>query len=351
MTAASNGTNTPNAGLYVCAIVAARESCSALRQCVTDAPGEIQLIGQGDFAAVVMVPTAEALVSRDRQDLVRQLLVHQQLVESFMAIAPVLPVKFATLAPDRESVERGLERGREKFAAAFDSLSGKTQFEIIVTWGVAEVFAEIAKEPAVEKLKADLAGTAGSAGPESWERLGRLVKETLDHRRAEIGKVLLDALLQVGVDSVVNPILDDSMILNLALLVAADKADRLDQCLDELDSAYHGALTFRCVGPLPPHSFATVEITFLEPARIRQACTILELDAARSSDEVRSAYHRLARQSHPDVAADQAESAGIAVLKDAYRTLLSFVDAGGPVVVSVQRQEAAQTDGATASAG
>ncbi|MDT8853864.1 GvpL/GvpF family gas vesicle protein [Paracoccaceae bacterium Fryx2] len=341
MTAAAEMNTTGNAGLYVCAIVAAPESSVALRQCVTDAPGDIRLIGQGGFSAVVMVPTADAIVSRDRQELVRQLLIHQQLVESFMAVAPVLPVKFATLAPDRESVELGLKRGRAQFVAAFDSLSGKTQFEIIVTWDVAAVFAEIANEPSVAALKAELAATAGGAGPEGWEPLGRLVKATLDQRRAETGKVLLDALSQVGVDSVVNPILDDSMILNLALLVASDKADLLDQCLEDLDTAFHGALSFRCVGPLPPHSFATVEITFLEPARIKHACSLLELDSPRSSDEVRYAYHRLARLAHPDATTDQYEGAGIPVLKDAYRTLLSFVDAGGPVVVSVQRQEAA----------
>jgi len=355
MTAAAEESITGNVGLYVCAIVAERESCSALIKCANEAQGEIQLIGRGGVTAVVMVPTEDQPVSRDRQKLVRQLLVYQQLVERFMEIAPVLPVKFGTLAPNRESVELGLERGHEKFVAAFNGLSGKTQFEIIVTWDVAEVFAEIAKVPAVVKLKVDLAAPPESDRPVNWEPLGKLVKETLDHRRAETSKVLLDALLPVGVDSIVNPILDDSIVLNLALLVDTDKADTLDHCLDELDSTYHGALAFRCVGPLPPHSFATVEIKYLEPAKISHACYILELDAARSSEEVRSAYHRLAKQAHQDVApavvAGEAASVSIAVLNDAYKTLLSFVDAGGPVVISVQRQEAAYATGMASSAG
>jgi hypothetical protein len=346
---------TGNVGLYVCAIVAERVSCGALIQCAHDAPGEIQLIGQGDFTAVAIVPENDQLVSQDRKELVQQLLVHQQLIEKFMEIAPVLPVKFATFAPNRESVELGLEVGREKFSAAFNSLSGKVQFEIIVTWDVAKVFAEIAKEPAILKLKADLAAMPELDGPVSLEPLGKLVKETLELQRAEIGKFLLDALVQVGVDNVVNPILDDSIILNLALLVDTKSADAFDRCLDELDSTYHGALTFRCVGPLPPHSFATVEITYLEPANVAQACGILELDAARSTDEVRSAYHRLARKSHPDIApnlaVDETASVSMTVLNDAYKTLLSFVGAGGSVVVSVQRQEAAYAADIASSAG
>jgi len=351
MMAAAGSKTMESSGLYVCAIVAARGSFGELTEYVNNLACEAQLIGRGDFSAVVMTSTEDPLVNRDRKDLMRQLLVHQRLVESIMATTPVLPVKFATLAPDRESVERGLERGHEKFAAAFEGLSGKNQFEIVVSWDVAKVFEEIAKEPAVTKLKADLANEAGKAAPETLEQLGKLVKQALDRRRAVIGKELLGALSRVGVDSVVNPIMDDNMILNLALLVDAEPADALDQCLDALDNAYHGALTFRCVGPLPPHSFATVEITFLEPEKIKHACNILELEAARSSDEVRSAYRRLVKQSHPDVALDQSNSAGISVLKDAYSTLLSFVDAGGPVVVSVQRQEAAYSVGAAAGSG
>jgi len=343
MTAAAEESVTENLGLYVCAIVAERASCSALIKCANEAQGEIQLIGRGGVTAIVMIRTEDQPVSRDRQDLVRQLLVHQQLVEKFMAIAPVLPVKFGTLAPNRESVELVLERASEKFIAAFNGLSGKTQFEIIVTWDVAEVFAEIAKVPAIVKLKADLTAMPESDRPVNGELLGKLVKETLDHRRTETSKVLLDTLLPVGVDSIVNPILDDSIILNLALLVDTDKTNSLDHCLDELDNTYHGALNFRCVGPLPPHSFATVEINYIEPSKISHACDILELDAARSSEEVRSAYHRLARQAHkdivPDVVAGKVASVGIATLNDAYKTLLSFVDAGGPVVISVQRQE------------
>ncbi|AGI68584.1 GvpL/GvpF-family gas vesicle protein 2 [Octadecabacter antarcticus 307] len=356
MTVVAEENMTGSVGLYVCAIVAEWESNSALIKCANEAQGEIQLIGQGGITAVVMVPPEDQPVSRDRQELVRQLLVHQQLVERFTEIAPVLPVKFGTLAPDRESVELGLERGREKFFTAFGGLSGKTQFEITVTWDVADVFAKIAKLPAVVKLKVDLVATSESDRPINLDRVGRLVKETLDHQRAQTGKVLLDALLPLGVDSIVNPILNDSIVLNLALLVDTDQADALDRCLDELDSTFHGALSFRCVGPMPPHSFATVEINYIEPTQVSHACCVLELDAAHNFEEIRSAYHRLARQTQQDIAPDvvvdnKSSSVGIAVLNDAYKTLLSFVDAGGPVVVSVQRQEDAYATDIPSSGG
>jgi hypothetical protein len=340
---------TKNAGLYVCAIVAQRASYDALLQFANDAPNEIQLIGQGNFTAVAMVPRKQQHASSDRKDLVQQLMINQQLIEMLMEIAPVLPVKFGTLAPNRKSVEVALEKGSEKFAAAFNSFSDKIQFDVVVTWDVAKVFVEIAKEPAIAKLKADLAATLERDGPANLDQLGKLVKETLDLRRTETCTVLLDMLLPVGVDNVVNQILDDSIVLNLALLVDVKSTETLDHCLNELDKIYHGALTFRCVGPLPPHSFGTIEINYLEPGTVKQACDILELDVSCSKDQVRSAYHRLVKKSHPDVVNDDvlggSGRVGITVLSDAYKTLLSFVEEGGPVIVSVKRQEAAYAAG------
>ena len=345
MTPAAEEIKTVNGGLYVCAIVEERETNSELIKCANEAQGEIKLIGYGEITAVVMVQSVDQPVSRDRQELVRKLLVHQQLVEKFMEIAAVLPVKFGTLAPNRESVELALERGRDKFITAFSELSGKTQFEITVSWDVAEVFAEIAKEPTVIDLKADLAAMSENDRHLNLDQLGKLVKETLDHRRTQIGKALLDALLHVGFDGIVNPVLNDSIVLNMALLVDIDRTEALDLCLDELDNTFHNALTLRCVGPMPPHSFATVEIIYMEPTKVSHACCILELVAANSFEEVRSAYHRLARQAHQEIASDRIVDgtvcSSIGELNDAYKTLISFVDAGGPVVVSVLRQEAA----------
>jgi DnaJ-domain-containing protein 1 len=355
ITTAEEESITENVGLYVCAIVAQRASNSALIQCANEAPNKIQLIGQGNLTAVVTVPQNQQHARPDRKELVRQLMINQQLIERFMEIAPVLPVKFGTLAPNAASVELTLDIGREKFAAAFDSLSGKTQFEVTVTWDVAEVFAKISKEPNVAKLKADLAATPEIDGLVNWEQLGKLVKETLDLQRTETAKVLLGALLPVGVDNVVNPIVDDSIVLNLSLLVDDKEIETLDHCLEELDRIYHGALTFRCVGPLAPHSFGTVEINYLEPGTVTQACDILGLDVACSNVEVRSAYHRLVKKSHPDIAhsdvVGETGMLGIAVINDAYKTLLSFVDAGGPVVVSVKRQDADYAASISLSAG
>lgn len=340
-----------SAALCVYAIVAMDGEPGKILGAMDGCLDGMQLLGQGKFGAVVMEAAEDASTVRDRQELARRLLAHQQVVERIMAVTPVLPVKFATLAPDRESVERCLEKGSEIFAAAFEDLAGKTQFEIVVTWDIARVFAEISEEPAVARLKADLAVAPGNADQEDRARLGLIVKQALERRRGELGGGLSEALSKVALDSIANPLMDDRMVLNLALLVADEPTDALDRCLDSLDAAHDGKLSFRCVGPLPPHSFATVEIAFLGADRIAQALGVLELGTVQGAEEVRAAYRRLAKQTHPDVVSGHANGDRMTVLHDAYKMLLSFVDAGGPVIVSVRRQEAAYAVGTAAGIG
>lgn len=324
-------------GLYLYAILQA-EVCS--NEWTRELPDGLHLIRQGPFAALVRRATEGALTGRNREELARRLIAHQQVVERIMATAPLLPVKFATVAPDRESVERCLDNGRADFAVAFEHLQGKTQFEILVTWNLEAVFAEIAADPEVARLKTELAAMAEGPTPDVAARLGALVKGKLDDRRGELGASLSKALRDVAIDTIVNPLMDDRMVLNLAMLVDKDDGGRLDRCLESLDAAHEENLTFRCIGPLPPHSFATVEVAFLDDGKIASAREVLELDTVQDAGSVRAAYRRLVKQAHPDLAGVCDDNARITALREAYDTLRSVVDAGDPVTVSVRRQEA-----------
>ncbi len=307
-------------------------------------PDDLELIQRGPFAAVVGPETGEPLMGHDRVQLARRLMVHQQVIERMMAAGPVLPVKFGTVAPDRESVEQCLQNGAEDFAAALERLQGKTQFEVLVTWNLEAVFAEIAEAPEVARAKAELAAVE-NPDAEAAVRLGKLVQRALERRRSELAEHLSRVLRDAALDSIGNPLMDDHMVLNLALLVDTKGADALDRSLEALDAAHDGELTFRCIGPLPPHSFATVEVTFLDHGEIARACEKLGFSTAQDAETVRTAFRRLAKRTHPDLDAAHADGQGMMELHDAYKTLSAYAEAGGPVVVSVCRQEAAFAGG------
>jgi len=87
-----------------------------------------------------------------------------------------------------------------------------------------------------------------------------MVHASLEKRRASLQEYLIHWLGKAALDLVVNPPMDDSMVTNAALLVDKAEQEALDQQLELLDEEFEGQLTFRRVGPLPPYSFATVEV-------------------------------------------------------------------------------------------
>lgn len=325
----------PEGGLYLYAVVPAGPGVDRLE----NLGDGFELVPQGPFVAVARSTTEASFAGRGRQDLARLLLSHQQTIESIMEVAPVLPVRFATVAPDRESVERCLSNGAAEFAEALERLAGTTQFEILVTWDLDRVFADIAGSSEVARLKSELV-VNGQLDQAASVKLGAAVKGLLDQRRGEVSRELSGALRAIAIDASENTLMDDRMVLNLALLIDGDRAGALDRCLEGLDAAYDSKLNFRCVGPLPPHSFATVEVSFLDAGKISWACDVLELDDVADAEDVRAAYRQRAKQAHPDLAGEQAGEDGMIMLHDAYKTLCAYVEAGGPVRVCVRRQEA-----------
>lgn len=337
MTSTPRG-NGAAAPLYLYAIVRGQRLGDAVRAVNCFRAG-IRAIERGEFAAVVSDWTDGSLKGRSRETLVPLLLAHQEIIDRIMAFAPVLPVKFGTVAPDRQAVERCLEIGGGEFKAAFDRLDVRAQYEIVVTWDLDTAFREIAEEEAVVQLKAVLPAAGESPGRDGRVELGQLVKQSLERRREELGARLSRALQAVAIDSVANPLMDDRMVLNQALLVRADHTEALDRCIEALDAEAGGRLVFRCVGPLPPYSFATVEVTFLDKEAIERARCELQLERVRSTEDVQSAYRRRAKRVHPDLTGTaEADDRAMALLNDAYKTLWAYAEAGGPVIVSVRRQ-------------
>jgi hypothetical protein len=231
--------------------------------------------------------------------------------------------------------------------------------EILVKWNVEAVFVEIASEEAVARFKTKLELSAGPPEEVSRAALGRLVKDALERRRRALAVPLSDALQALAVDAIPYPVTADQVVLHLVLLIKAREMEALDRCLETLEVAHGGRLAFRCIGPLAPYSFATVEIEILDAGALAQARRLLEVVSGASAADVRAAYRRLVKSAHPDAAGagvDGCES--MAALTEAYRMLSRDAEtfdsqhgregvlsaghshfAGRSVLVSVRRQE------------
>jgi len=152
------------------------------------------------------------------------------------------------------------------------------------------------------------------------------VQTLLEERRAALKDRLLPRLREVGREVHVNPCMDDKMILNLALLVDEEGRLRLDALLPELDAELEGGLDFRCVGPLPPYTFATLDVEAPRFADTERARGLVDLPVEVTAGQVKAAFRRLAPLLHPDVNPDAARGQeAMAQLAWAYKLLSRVV--------------------------
>ena len=292
-----------------------------------DTESEVFAVPYGDFAAVISASPLENYQGLKRDAAVSYLVAHQRVVEAVMGDFPVLPLKFGTVLPEETCVTRLLTQGEPLFRTALEQVAGRLQMEVVVLWNLQEVFQEISQEESIVQLKTQLAGLS----PEELEAerivLGQMVHTILLRRRADLSDHLLPSLREVALDSVVNPPMDDSMVLNVALLVEESGCESLDRQLETLDKQFDGQLTFRCIGPLPPYSFATVELEFPIFAEVDQARRELGLGGRVTRSEIKHAYHQLASQLHPDHNHGDSEAeARMTRLTKAYRLVTAYAD-------------------------
>nr|MBC8248959.1 GvpL/GvpF family gas vesicle protein [Anaerolineales bacterium] len=280
-----------------------------------------------DLAAVVSASPLADYRGLKRDEAVRYLVPHQRVVEAVMQAFPVLPVKFGTVLPDETWVRRLLTQGEALFRTALERFSGLVQIEVVVLWDLQQVFQEIGQEEHITQLKAQVESRSLEETMIKRVAIGQMVQASLERRRASLREYLINWLKQVSLDLVVNPPMGDSMVANVALLVDEAGQEALDQQLELLDEEFEGQLTFRCVGPLPPYSFATVEVGVPSFETINEARRRLGLGETATSGKIRRAYHRLAGQVHPDHNPDDPEAeARMAELTRAYELLTAYAE-------------------------
>jgi gas vesicle protein GvpL/GvpF len=321
--------------IYIYAIVPAAERLPLDVAGVWPPEPQVRTIRGDALAAVVGTAPPIDFRALSRDDAVRYLLAHQRVVESVMRNSAALPVKFGTTLPDQTAVVSMLVRGATVLAPPLAELSQHVQIELIVSWSIDDILHEVAIEDAVVQLKTRFTAQAGGATAHQRLAIGKLVKESIDRRRDHYRSRIITTVRSVAADLVENALMDDRMVANLALLLAQDSSDALDHRLAELDGEFGNRLNFRCIGPLPPYSFATVEVSLPSFEAIDQARRVLSLGERAGLAEIKSAYRRQIRQVHPDLptAAARLEEGRATTLTDAYKTLVNYAEALPPAAV------------------
>ncbi|MBI2863119.1 MAG: GvpL/GvpF family gas vesicle protein [Chloroflexi bacterium] len=311
-------------GVYVYAILGGEYRLEVGDMGLPDGLTRVSTLPAGGLSAVVSDYSGPPFTEQPKAELLRCLTIHQRVVEHSMAGRPVLPVKFGTALPSATDVRVALHRWQGRIAAAFAELGDVVEIEVAAVWDLKSTFADISRQPEIASLAATIAGGSPEETLARRVQIGKLVKESLDKRREEYRRRLVHDLSPLVRHTKSNPLPSDEMVLNSAFLVERSRLDDFYAAVHRVDRAMEDRLTFRCVGPLPPYSFATVEMLRPNADEVEAARRLLELGEVTSEAELKSNFRRLSAHWHPDRNPGSGEAAQrFAALAQAYATLLA----------------------------
>jgi len=265
-------------------------------------PEPVYTVPYRDISAVVMDTAMVDLASMPKEAAARYLLRHQQVLEKLTL--PVIPMKLGTYVSTYAEITDVLLFGYRDFKETFGEIEGKVEIDIAARWSDPDsIIKETGEESEeVQEFKKKLMSKTGGITIEDQMKAGCTVKKALEGRNKKTASEIAGAFSEIALAQRTHVLMDDSMILNAALLVRNNDRKRFDAILDKLDGLYQGRINFRCIGPLPTYSFYTAEIKKVGSGELDKAKKLLGLwDYPVCKNEIEKAYRQRARMCHPDV--------------------------------------------------
>ncbi|GHO83144.1 GvpL/GvpF family gas vesicle protein [Dictyobacter formicarum] len=280
------------------------------------------------LAAVVSINPFTRYESLEQEKAVKDLAIHNLVVEKAMERFVILPVKFGTMVETKDEVMALLDKGQALFRDMLSQMEGHIELDVVARWELPKILATISQENGQVRAKQqELTEKGGSVSLEDKIMLGQYIGQAMQTKKVEYQQAILRALQQEVENVCQHDLASDEMIFNAAFLLDKQREDVFYRAIDILDQDLESRIHFRIVGPLPPYSFSTIEVQRFDPASIEEAKKTLRLPAEITDESVRNAYHQLAKEYHPDKSS--AEEAGeFQRINAAYTTLQDFVENG-----------------------
>jgi len=217
--------------------------------------------GSGLAALVADAPTEPPEATR------RNMLGHTAVLERAIAAADVLPVRFATVAPDAVRLIGCLDRNADAFRTALAAIAGRIELGVKASWLDGVAFRDIlAADAGLRALRDRLQNRPATQTYHERIELGRKVEAAITALRATDAAALVARLDTLAERALTLKPVDDSMVMNRAFLVRRAGEPAFDAAMRALGDDQDGRMGFRYIGPVPPYNFVTLRADWLAEA-------------------------------------------------------------------------------------
>ncbi|HEY4385990.1 MAG TPA: GvpL/GvpF family gas vesicle protein [Ktedonobacteraceae bacterium] len=281
-----------------------------------------------DLAAVVSTHPLVAYDTLPKEQVMKGLAVHQLVIEKVMERFTVVPVKFGTMVESKDEIVKFLEKGYALLSDMLEKRKGQIELDIVAWWELPEILPILSRQNSqIQEKQQEIAQKGDRASEEDKILLGQYIQQALSTEKVGYQQLISQMLQQEAEDVCMHNQLDDQIIFNAAFLLEKQNEASFHRAIDTLDQDLQGRLHFRVVGPLPTYSFSTIQVKRIDPESVEAAKKTLALPAEFTDKDVQDAYHKLAREYHPDTSSGE-DTQEFQRVHSAHTTLRDFMEHG-----------------------
>ncbi|MFH1652630.1 MAG: GvpL/GvpF family gas vesicle protein [Pseudomonadota bacterium] len=278
-----------------------------------------------DDIAIVMSELDEwAVDENDKQDLMQKLLSHQKTLEEIMKQRLVIPIKFGTSVESLEDTMTIIKRGQPLFKKALADMEGKFEVNLTASWDVLREIKKIAEGD--DEIKALKLKAQEEKSRELIMEVGMELEDKLETERQRVAAEILFSLNKWGKNRVDHERLENKMILNTSFLISKSREDDFLKSIYGLDDKFNSEFDFKCLMPLPPHSFRTVQVQKVESGCLREAMNLFKVDRDTTLDMLKERGRELIQLHHPDSKEKEDRNEKISQIYQSLDLLKAFYD-------------------------
>lgn len=237
--------------LYVYGYMRAGDARPEASGGVGDPPGAVDALVEGDLAALV-TPVGPTGVAPRRANL----LAHAEVLRQALDGGPVLPLRFGIAMAGPDAVRAEIARRTPELTQLLGALQDRLEMSVSALYREEVVLQEVlAENPKMAQAGRGIQGQPEAATHFQRIRLGELVAQAVDAKRAIDGGAILRELEPHAVAVSTDEPLHERMVVNAAFLVARDRLEEFDSAVERVSRERAERMQFKLLGPLPPHSF------------------------------------------------------------------------------------------------
>lgn len=215
----------------------------------------VRVIG-GDGAGALVSELSSGELRFSREDM----MAHARVLEAALGGGTVLPMRFGIVMEPEDVQARLLGAHRDDLRVQLERLAGKVEMNVRVLYEQDAMMRELVQsDRRIAALRARLQGLPEDATYYDRIQLGELVAQALERKREGDAGELLGALSAASLAVEVLDASHERVVLNASFLLGREQVRDFDDTLEALAATRAGRMRFKCVGPLPPHSFVQLQ--------------------------------------------------------------------------------------------